>query len=427
MSNVRALLQNAAVYSVSNILNAVIPFLLLPILTRVLPPSEYGVIAMFTATLGIMGAFTGLSVHGAVNVRYVDRDKIDFPRYVGSCLWVLLSSTFITLAVVTVFLAPLSKFAAVPPFWLLIAVLVSCCNFLNQIRLGIWMMASRPALYGAFQVAQSAVNMGLSLVFVLIMHQGYAGRLWGLTLATVLFATSGVVSLAKAGWVRFCPHLEYMRETLSFGLPLVPHVLGIFLMGVVDRFVINQKFGLGQAGIYMVAVQLSLGMSVVADAFNKAFVPWLYSLLNNDDLVSKHRLVRGTWIYFLIALGIAGTVALLSHWIIYIVAGAKYVGAAGALSGLAFGQAFGGMYLMVTNYIFYARKTRPLAMVTFVSGVLGFGLLWVLIPLLGIAGAGLANAITMFVRFLLTWALAQRVCPMPWLSFGKIEVKTQAI
>ena len=55
MSLVKPLLQNAAVYSLSNILNAAIPFLLLPILTRVLLPADYGVLAMFNATLGILG------------------------------------------------------------------------------------------------------------------------------------------------------------------------------------------------------------------------------------------------------------------------------------------------------------------------------------------------------------------------------------
>ena len=61
---------NAAIYLGANILNAGIPFLLLPILTRVLTPADYGTVAMFGIVLSVLGAFTGLSVHGAIGVRY---------------------------------------------------------------------------------------------------------------------------------------------------------------------------------------------------------------------------------------------------------------------------------------------------------------------------------------------------------------------
>jgi O-antigen/teichoic acid export membrane protein len=417
MKSARSLLQNAAVYSSANILNAAIPFLLLPILTRVLLPADYGVLAMFNATLGILGAFTGLSVHGAISVRFVDRENIDFPRYVGSCLCVLLLSTLATLGVVSLLLKPLSEFTAVPPLWLLLAVIVSSCNFLIQVRLGIWLMAKKTIAYGAFQLSLSLLNMGLSLFFVILLQLSYEGRLLGQLIAVAVFACIGLLSLSTSGWVKFRPSWLYMREALDFGLPLVPHVIGGFLVAVADRFIIKQQIGLEAAGIYMVAVQLGLGMGLLADAFNKAFVPWLYEQLKADSLEIKRHIVKGTWGYFCVALVIAGLVALLSYWIILFVAGPEYIGASSALAWIALGQAFGGMYLMVTNYIFYKRKTKVLAWATLFSGGIGVLLTWVLTPVIGITGAGLSFAIAMCLRFFLTWFLSQRVCPMPWFFF----------
>lgn len=413
----RLLLHNAAIYTFSNILNATIPFLLLPILTRVLVPADYGVLAMFNATLGIMGAFTGLSVHGAVNVRFVDREEIDYPRYVGSCLFVLLISTIMTLGGITIFLRPLSEFTAIPPSWLLLAVLVSGGNFLVQVRLGIWLMDKKPVAYGVFQVCLSLLNMGLSLLFVLALNYGYEGRLLGQTIAIACFAAIAVFSLRMAGWVVFRPCWQYMREALAFGLPLVPHVIGGFLLAAADRFIINEKLGLEAAGLYMVAVQMGLGMGLVADALNKAFVPWLYEQLKPDHIATKYQIVKGTWVYFGVALTVAGLVSLSSYWVLYLVAGSNYVSASPALSWIAFGQAFGGMYLMVTNYLFYKRKTKVLASITLLTGIIGVFLTFIFVPILGIVGAGMAFAFAMLLRFLLTWIAAQRVCPMPWFSF----------
>ena len=416
MKSSRFLLKNAAVYTSSNILNATIPFLLLPILTRVLAPADYGVIAMFSATLGILGAFTGLSAHGAVNVRFVDREGIDYPRYVGSCLFVLLTSTLLTLGVVAIFLKPLSDFTAIPPLWLLLAVLISGGNFLIQVRLGIWLMGKRPFAYGAFQICLSLLNMGLSLLFVLVLNYGFEGRFLGQALAVCCFSVVAVLSLRMTGWIVFRPRLDYMREALAFGVPLVPHVIGGFLLASADRFIINEKLGVEAAGLYMVAVQLGMGMGLVADAFNKAFVPWLYEQLKEGDLSTKQRIVRGTWLYFVVALIIAGVVAYFSDLIVFIVAGPIYIAASSALFWLAFGQAFNGMYLMVTNYIFYKRKTRFLAFVTLLSGFFGLSTAFFLVPLLGIEGAGLAFCVAVLFKFLLTWFLSQKVYPMPWFT-----------
>jgi O-antigen/teichoic acid export membrane protein len=416
MGSSRFLLKNAAVYSFSNILNAAIPFLLLPILTRVLVPADYGVLAMFNATLGILGAFTGLSVHGAVNVRFVDREEIDYPRYVGTCLFVLLTSTILTLGVVAIFLQPLSDFTAIPPSWLLVAVLISGSNFLIQVRLGIWLMGKKPVAYGAFQICLGLLNMGLSLLFVLALKYGYEGRLLGQALAIGCFAVMAVFSLRLTGWVVFLPKWDYVRESLAFGVPLVPHVIGGFLLAAADRFIINEKLGLEAAGLYMVAVQLGLGMGLITDAFNKAFVPWLYEQLKADNFATKKQIVRGTWVYFGIALVFAGIIALSSYLILYVVAGPVYVSASTALCWLAFGQAFGGMYLMVTNYIFYKRKTKTLAWITLITGFIGVALTYLIVPILGIVGAGIAFTCAMALRFFLTWIVAQKICPMPWFS-----------
>ena len=50
-------LAGSAVYLFSNILNAAIPFALLPVLTRYLTPEEYGEVAMFQTLLGALMAF----------------------------------------------------------------------------------------------------------------------------------------------------------------------------------------------------------------------------------------------------------------------------------------------------------------------------------------------------------------------------------
>lgn len=408
-----------AIYSVSNILNGAIPFFLLPLFTRLLSPQQYGELAMFTVVLGILSAFTGLSVQGAVNSRYVDRAEIDFPSYVGSCFWVLAFSTAVTVVVVGAFRKEISHLANISPLWLFVAISVSFFTFITQIRLGIWQMELQPVKYGSLQISMTILNAVLSVVLVLWIMPNAEGRLWGQTAATVIFGLVSFLSLRRAGWINMRLNATYIKEIFEFGIPLIPHVIGGFLLTSVDRLVVNERLGLHAAGVYMVAAQLGVGLAMVADAFNKAFVPWLYGKLKAESDRSKQIVVKVTWLYFLAALTFAGCIGLSAPYIISWCAGAAYHQSASAFAWIALAQAFGGMYLMVTNYVFYRRKTALLGWFTLLSGTIGVLASWFLIPSMGLAGAGAGLALGAAVKFLLTWRLAQFVCPMPWFGWKK--------
>jgi O-antigen/teichoic acid export membrane protein len=73
-----------------------------------------------------------------------------------------------------------------------------------------------------------------------------------------------------------------------------------------------------------------------------------------------------------------------------------------------------GMYFMVTNYIFYVKKTKYLSYVTISSGAINIALLLLFIPIYGIYGAALAFSIANLSQFLFTWLVSAKVCRMPW-------------
>lgn len=122
-----SLLKGASVYLVSNILNAVIPFLLLPVLTRYLSPAEYGQIAMFQTLLAGIGTFIGLNAVGAANRKFYDGDidETVLRQFNGSCVHILIVSSLITFIGIYLFQNQLSEFLAIPTSWILAAVVIS--------------------------------------------------------------------------------------------------------------------------------------------------------------------------------------------------------------------------------------------------------------------------------------------------------------
>ncbi len=191
------------------------------------------------------------------------------------------------------------------------------------------------------------------------------------------------------------------------------------MLSSVDRFVINDKLGLGQVGIYMVAVQLVAVMGLVFDAINNAYVPWLFERLKRDQMDEKKQIVRWTYVYSFVLICIAGLAFFIGGPLLIIIAGKEYSDASEVVGWLALGQTFNGMYLMVTNYIFFSKRTALLSLSTIAAGLIHLSLLYPLINNMGLQGAAVAYAISMALKFLLTWFVAHLRHPMPWFNFNR--------
>lgn len=413
-------LAGSAIYLFSNVLNAAIPFALLPILTRYLTPEEYGEVAMFQTLLGALMAFIGLSLQGAAGRKFYDSDleNSDLKEFVGSCFQILLITTLFTLFVLFLFRKELSYWLKLDQEWIFIAALVTASNMAIMIRLIQWQVRKKAVPYGMLQVSRSGLNVGLSLVLVVLLLQGAGGRIVGQGVALILFALFAICLLKKDNLLKFFIwRPDYIKEALAFGVPLIPHVAGMFLLTTVDRFVINSELGLEKAGIYMVAVQFGMALSLIFDAVNKAYVPWLFERLKRDNSSEKRQIVRYTYAWYTFILAGAGISFIVGPWLITFIAGDQYRQAGDVIGWLVLGQVFNGMYLMVTNYIFYSKKTGLLSAASMFSGLLNFGLLVFLVRQFGIIGAAYAFALSMGLRFLLTWLVAQKRHAMPWFNF----------
>jgi O-antigen/teichoic acid export membrane protein len=412
-------LSGAAVYLFANILSAAIPFVLLPVLTRYLTPAEYGEVAVFQTILGALGAFLGLNATAAAGVKYYDSDmaESELKLYIGNCFFVLLASTSIVLLVAVAFSKSISNWLSIDGKWLVIGVIVSCASFITLMRTGQWQVRKKAKYFGLFQVSQSLLNMLFSLLLVVYFLKGAEGRIWVLAGVPVLYALMALYLLYKDGLLEFSWRPKYLREILLFGVPLVPHAVGGFLLSSADRFMINSELGLAQVGVYMVAAQIAAALGMVFDAINNAYVPWLFERLKRNNLHEKQQIVKWTYIYCLTLIGVALMAFIVGPYLVILIAGESYRSAGEVIGWIVFGQIFNGMYLMVTNYIFFSKKTGILSLTTITSGLINIGLLSILIGLMGLKGAAMAFCISMACKFFLTWYVAQLRHPMPWFSF----------
>jgi O-antigen/teichoic acid export membrane protein len=414
-----SLYADVLIYFAANLLNAGVPFALLPILTKYLKPEQYGEVALFQMVVSIFGAVTGLNVVGAANRKRFDFnvDERELSLFIGSCIQVLTISSFILLLVSMIFQNQISGLLGIKARWVSVAVAISAANFLINLRLGQWQVRNQAIKYGLFQFAQCLTNAAVSLLLIVGFNLASEGRILAQATTSIIFASIAVLTLYKEDLVIiFKWRVDYIKEALTYGIPLMPHVVGAFVLNTFDRLIIKNELGMGQTGVYMVSLQISLGLAMIFDAVNTAYYPWLCGRLNRDIPVEKLQIVRFTYAYFLFILMAGLAFFLLSDTILKLVAGEKYAKGAEVLGWLSVGQSFFGMYLMVTAYVFYSKKTSLLSVVTIISGIVNVALLIILVEKMKLKGAAIAYCLAMCFRFLGAWYIACKCHPMPWIK-----------
>ena len=285
------LAKESGIYTLSSIFEKAIPFLLLPVLTRYLSTKDYGIVSMFLVLIGLTQPFTGFNTHSAVLRNYF-KEKIDLPVYIANVLFIMLGSSAIVIGVFVLFSDLISEYSEFPESWLLIVVLVSSTQFLVNLALVIWQAQKKPFRYGLFKVLLSMLNMGLAIMLIVGLGYGWEGRVLSQAIAYFIFGVLGFFilyqnDLVEVKWVR-----KYLRHALSYGVPLIPHVLSTFAITMIDRVFITNMVGVSDTGIYTVGYQIGMIIGVLASSFNKAWTPWLFEKLNEGKQAIKNKIVK---------------------------------------------------------------------------------------------------------------------------------------
>lgn len=413
-------LQAGAVYAAANIASAAVPFALLPLLTRVLTPTDYGHIVVFALLITFCMPFAGLSVHSAVGVAWFNRPRDEIPAFNGTALLLVAATTALVMPIVvlTVKLAP-SLVADLPAGWGAVAALTAGANVVLQCRLVLWQSQGQPLRNAFLQVAASVLNVGLSLVAVVYFGWGADGRNGAIAFSAMATASLALAFLLRSGDAIWSLRPNYLLAQVRYGMPLVPHVLAGVILGTFDRWMVSTQLGAEALGIYGAGAQLGMVMTVLADAFVKAYNPWLYAQLGSSDPDARYRVVGAAYLATLAFFGMAVVVGLGLNWTSGIFFGPRYSEAAQVLPWFVLGGALSGVYFCTASIYFFSGRTGLLAACSASAAAAGATSVWFLVTGFGVQGAAIGFAVTQGFLALFVTATAFRSFDLPWLEMPR--------
>lgn len=408
-------LKSSSLYLFANIFNGILPLLLLPVFTSYLTPMEYGIVAIFQLTIAGLNSLVGMSFVLAADRKFFD-DDLNFSNYVSSCMQLILLSCIFVCFVCYLNVDRIGYDLGLEPNFVLLAILVSFSSVVIQLRLGQWQVRQMPKYYSFFQVAFSIATNLIAVYLVAGVVLGADGRLFSLIIGNFLFGLLACYSLYRDGILKlFIFDFSCWKEIAKFSFPLLPHLIGVFLLTVFDRYIIKLNLGLDVVGVYMVGFQLMSCIGLFADAVNKVVAPLqMRSYKENNDAKNK-KIIRLIYLWFILLLFVALVASIVGFYFIDTFLSVEYQEAKEILFFLALGHVFNGVYLVILNNIYYAKKTKYLSLSTIAVSFVHLTLFYIFTLNYGMLGASISFAISMLFRLVLTFLFAQRAHNMPWL------------
>jgi O-antigen/teichoic acid export membrane protein len=408
------LARHSTVYTVGNLLNRSLFFLLVPLYTRLLTREDYGSLVLLNAGAMVLAMVYELGVVSSTQRFYFD-DSVDHRDLVGTVWLSQLGLTLCFSVLLTVagpwLLQPL--FEGIP-YWPLLVMMVwiPFLGTANDVPQSLFRAREQAWRLTGLVLVQTATMLTLTVLLVWILDLGLTGAV-GAMLAgnAVFFVVYGRISWREA---RKVVDRRLARQVLVFGLPLMGAQAAWWVLDAADRFILGHYTSLGIVALYSVGYVVGKALQMVSQSVNLAWTPFFYRTVQDADPEGPE-LFRRTATYFIVLLVGAGLlIVVFSREAILVAAGSDYLDAQRVTAVIVLASVVQGMYYVPSRSLMLERKTRLLLVIVVAAAAINIALNFALVPVWEMMGAAWATVIGYAVAVALTYVAAQRVYPIDY-------------
>lgn len=415
-----------SLYTLVGVFGAGVNFLLMPYLSHYIKPLEYGILSMVVSVVSILVPLVGLVASGIITVDYYKiKDKKEFASLFSSVQVIPVVPALLFLGISLVFPDNIADFFEIPhqnAYWVPLSVLVAMLSIYFETLLAFTITEQNATAYSLFYVCKTIVDVGLTILLVVYGNFGWEGRLWASLITTILSCFASLFYFKRRSLLTANIKWQYIRDGVLFGLPLILHTIGKYVINQSDRIFIAKLVSLDEAGIYNIGYQAGMLILLFVNAAGNFYGPFLYERLANSTEDDRREIVKYSYIIiaglFLFLLFLTIVAPYFFAWFV----DDRYSRGTAYVFWVGLSYFFWGIYIVFSTFIFYSKKTKFLGYLAVLNVLLNILLNYILITRFGALGAAYATAISFFVVSVLVMWRVIATFKLPWLSFFEKNV-----
>ena len=392
MEKFKLFISNFLIYGFGSIISSVIPLIMLPVITRLMPDSFYyglsdisNTIVQFGTALAVMG------MYDAVFRLFFDREDENYQKIV--CSTALVFTLITSVAVFLLLILFRNQFSALffgDPKYNNVLYLTAISIFIGGTNSIVQIPTRTQNKRTVFIVLNTIGPVVSYAISVPLLLNGY--YLIALPLAAVATALTKEISFYVINRKWFDLRLfdnGVLKQLLVIAIPLLPNFLIYWIFNSSDRLMISWLIGASFTGIYAVGAKIGSAAQLIYPAFAGGWQFFAFSTMNEENQVENNSKV---FEYLgAVSFACATLVFALSHWLFQLLFTGAYVDAYICAPYLFLAPLMQMLFQVACNQFLVVKKTWPNMLILSVGAIMNVGMNWILIPVIGIEGASIAT------------------------------------
>lgn len=405
-------LKDGFIYSFPTIISRGLTFLLLPIYTRYLSPTEYGIfdlIILFTNLFQII--ITAEITQGLA--RYTTRKKRKKlkQKLVSTAFWFsnLMYLIFIFIMIFCLYLnffkLPLDFNLSNSAILILYFIFFGVFYFLqNQLK---WELKSNE--YAKVSMLSSITTGLFTIIFVVVFDLNLIGMIGGLTVGYFLGSIFAFYPLRNL--FKFHFSMRRLKHLLNFSFPLALNGVAAWIIISIDRIFLGYFVSAETIGYYTLGLKLASIVPLLFLGFQTALNPLIYNQYENSD--TPNQIASIFKVYITVGILLCSFLATISYEIVLIIGTQDYIYASKIIGFLSISLFFISLDVFACGFGI-KKKTKTLFMITISIIPLKLILSFLLINNFQLIGAMISSLTISILIFLIKMKISQKLYFVPY-------------
>ena len=400
-------------YTVGNILVKGIVFLTLPLFSRIMTTAQFGVYNVFISYESILYVLIGLAMDLSLQSANIDY-KESINKYISSISVIYILNALIYCVLITCLGGWLSDVLNLERGALYLLVVYSFSTAIISLYNMKVSLKYEYKKYLIVTLSYSIGNVLLSLLLMLTVLSGKRdyGRIIGASGAVLLAALYVLYTMYRDAKPKVVS--KFWKYALKFSLPLVPHGVSQVLLAQFDRIMIRQLVSDSAAGIYSLATNIKLILTVITTSITTAWRTWFFNAMSENKIADiQKRASQLTEMYAIVAIGLMS----ISHEAILIFGGYKYEDAKYVVIPMIIDAFILFVYSIIVQSEYYAKKTHYIMIGTVIATVINIITNYIFIKMYGFVAAAYTTLFSYVIYLVLHLVISYKVAGfaiLPW-------------
>lgn len=396
--------KTAILNTVANCISLVVGMIMIPIITRILSAEQMGIANTFMSTRNTIVIVITCAVYAYVHkamIEYKNKKK----DYIFSIVIFCFLSVTLSFIICSLFKTQLMRLLSLDDFlfyWLFI----SCLGFaLYSIADYYCIFQNKYYIVALIVLSVGPVSqflsVGLSYVF---KNDKYIGRVIGLDFVYLLVSVCLIIWMFVGKKPKF--RKEYVKNTLSFTVPIIPHLLSQMVLTQCDLVMISYFCGSKQSGIYSMGHTVGFLALTVMSQIMASWSPWVYRRMEEKEYKT---IFDNSKLIVLVGAYISMGLLTISTELIKIFLTDVYLPCIYIVPTLVVAMFFQFIYIFIYDFQFFNKKAKSIAVSSVMAAVFNLITNYIFIPEFGFLAAGFTTLASYFVLLIINYVFTVKM------------------